>query len=1264
MKRKNQLILYLLNHTFGSVFRKIVFVFVSLGVFFPNMAYCAEVDTTTAKSVARNFYNARLSQSKIGGLKSITREIQLELIHQESLHSTDGNADIRLRESLAKPLYYIYNVLDNNGFVIVSGDDRVIPILGYTFSGKFSKENQSPAYKNWMQHYSDQIMHVLNTDQKADDFIQREWRTYLNPPSIKSGLAINEVLPLLTTTWDQDCYYNELCPYDDDGSCNHAPVGCVAVALAQIMKFWNHPASSNQIPGYYDDYNYEYFQPITGSDYGCIPDIDVTHYPWSEMLDQLDDESTDRQKTILSELLYNTGVASQMNFGPTGSSTSDWNAYQTLKNYFHYSPSAELIFREDHSDESWEMIIREELDNNRPMYYAGGPHAFVCDGYQDTNYMHFNWGWSGWGDGYFYLSDLAPFEIDLNDYQITIIGIVPGIHRPDPYSNIVQINGWGSEHIQTFAGGGVGAWNLSDCGYPTPGTEQVYSFIAPDTGIYSLEVISSSGYVDYLWRASHCGEPGWSCIDDVIFDGSYGILSWTGGTTYHILLDDEDSIQGAHEFYVNYLGLPVLEYSSYKIDDDDNIGSGNNNGLAEPGENIEMMVSLKNSGTGDVHNVSAVISTTDPDISLSDEYEIFGDIVAGGNLLCETGYYFSISSDCPVDRDVKFNLDITSDEGNWTDQFVVHIYPLPPDPCENIITINGYGSEYSQVFTGGGGGAWGFNDCGTYTPGIEQIYSFVAPDTGIYSIEVISANSDVNYTWSTSECGEPGWNCVHPVDSAGSFGLISWMGGTTYYILLDDQDTTAGIHEFYVNYLGLPVLEYDSYKIDDDDSISSGNNNGLAEPGETIELMVTMKNSGTGDAHNVSAVITTTDPDISLNDEYETFGDIVAGGNILCDTGYNFTISSACPGDRDVTFTIDITSDEGTWTDQFVVHVYPPPPDPCDNIIYINGYGSEYSQTFTGGGKGIWNAGICGFDTPGVEKVYSFVAPETGIYSIEVISANSDVNYMWSTSECGEPGWNCVHPVDSAGSFGLFSWTGGTTYFILLDDQDTTAGIHEFYVNYLGLPVLEYDSYKIDDDDSISSGNNNGLAEPGETIELMVTMKNSGTGDAHNVSAVITTTDPDISLNDEYETFGDIVAGGNILCDTGYNFTISSACPGDRDVTFTIDITSDEGTWTDQFVISIHKHNTTVLQNLIENKFKMYPNPTESLIYVKSESYIESQIFICVRDYLGRSIHEQVYGYLIANEEIKIDLSNYGAGIYVIQIYYLDKMKTGKIIKR
>jgi hypothetical protein len=1136
-------------------------------VFLSSKGFCAEVDSLTAKNVAKNFYVSRLPH-----LKAAIQELPISLVHAERFIEYDTVPINKGR--IIIPLYYVFNVGNNQGYIIVSADDRVPPVLGYSLSGSYQEENQPPARKMWMRGYKEKIIHAITEDYQPEEKVLNDWETFQDENKLKSASAVNEVRPLLgLMRWDQGCDYNRECPEDSRGPCDRTYAGCVATAMGQIMKYWNHPYSCNDIPEYNDQINEnENGDPIPDSNYGRIPGITSTVYNWSNMPDVFDSFSPESSKDEISRLLKHCGVSVRMNYGPYGSSASAFRARDAFMNLFSYATTASLIWR-DYFTSDWVAEIRSELDNFRPVLYVGtscdtcSGHAFVCDGYRDTEYFHFNWGWDGSynNEEYMYLYDITPGPYNFSEEQGAIIGIMPDYM--DPCSNIISIDECNMPY--SFAGGGRGSWSGNLCSLPTPGREQMYRFVAPVTGNYSIEVIEANGWVDYGWKTSSCSENDWHCIGDIRSPGTYGSesMSWTAGTEYYILLDDEDAISGIHQFLINCPDLPELEYSSHNIDDDNSTSSGNNNGYVNAGESIELTITLRNNGAGNAHNVWAVLSTSNPYITVTDMNEHYGDISVGSTAATAEDYDFYVDPNCPEGY-VTFNLEISSNEGNWTDQFEVYVYPAPEiDPCDNVTPIPGLGSLYTRTYSGGGNGSWfttTANDCGITTPGIEGLYSFEAPFTGPFFIEVTEANGTVAYSYKSGSCSSTGWTCVEIVNSPGMLRQLELIGGVTYYILLDDVNSTAGTHEFHIDYVETnPELEHNSHSIDDDNiNSSSGNGNGYIDAGETIEMPVTLINTGDEDAHNVSAVLSTTNPYISILDANENYNTISAGSTAASADDYDFYVASNCPQGW-VTFTLNISSDEGDWTDEFTVYIYAAPQtNPCDNIISIDDCGSSYS--FAGGDGGSWSNSMCGYATPGREQVYSFIPPLTGYYSIAVTSANGAMDYGWRSSACSEGGWTCIAHVESPNYYGNMYWTAGTTYYILLDDANTADGIHEFHISCPFVQLQWGGLLEIDDDNSTSSGNNNQRIDAGETIELSLDVYNIGDADAHNVTALLATDNPYITITDANENFGDISAGSSAASLEDYDFIVDPDCP-DGPVTFFLSIQSDEGTWVDQF---------------------------------------------------------------------------------------------------
>jgi len=174
-----------------------------------------------------------------------------------------------------------------------------------------------------------------------------------------------------------------------------------------------------------------------------------------------------------------------------------------------------------------------------------------------------------------------------------------------------------------------------------------------------------------------------------------------------------------------------------------------------------------------------------------------------------------------------------------------------------------------------------------------------------------------------------------------------------------------------------------------------------------------------------------------------------------------------CPGDTLIACTDDDDYTHHSWTNTtgttqrvwFILDGYSSysgtftlnwtvtPINPCSYVTAIGGCGAGYTQTYSGTGSGVWSVTACGYSTPGVEKIYSFVAPSTGTYSIQVTTGGCWVDYFWQASSCSSSGWTCIDDINSAGTYGAMSWTGGTTYYLLLDAESTSSCTHQFYVN-------------------------------------------------------------------------------------------------------------------------------------------------------------------------------------------------------------------------
>lgn len=361
------------------------------------------VNINDAERVGKNFYYQSFSQYQNIDFNDI--EIESTIVRNEN----------------SLTAYYVFN-FKQDGYIIVSADDITHPILGFSFEGKYSGENIPPAMEGWMQNYVEQIVYLRENNISATNEIKNEWKHFLtnNISDLKASKA-KSITPLLLDTWNQGKYYNELCPDDEYGSGGHAYAGCVATAMSQIMFYYKYPTSGTGSHSYYSSYG-----QLTAN-FGSAT------YDYNSMLNDIGNKSNYE----IAELMYHCGVSVDMNYSASGSGANTYTAMTSMKNYFNYSSSISQKSKNSYSTANWENLLKTNLDGLKPMLYSGYPssgggagHAFVCDGYQGTNHFHFNWGWSGAYNGYFYVSSLNPGSNNFTSGQRAIVNIYPANNYP------------------------------------------------------------------------------------------------------------------------------------------------------------------------------------------------------------------------------------------------------------------------------------------------------------------------------------------------------------------------------------------------------------------------------------------------------------------------------------------------------------------------------------------------------------------------------------------------------------------------------------------------------------------------------------------------------------------------------------------------------------------------------------------------------------------------------------------------------------------
>jgi hypothetical protein len=340
-------------------------------------------------------------------------------------YSSIGIKNITPIQYHGRIVYYTVH-LAPSGWIVVSADDAVTPVLAYSFDDNLDTSSLPPQFVSWMEKYSKQIEKVLTNNLPATPEISSKWAKYSSfdpnqPLNPQSGVA-----PLIIHMWDQGYPYNILCPLDAAGPGGHPYAGCVATAMCQVMYYYRFPLTGVG----------QHCYTPSGYPQQCA-DFGATTYDWNSMVNSLTGARL-QNDTAVALLLWHAGVSVNMMYSASGSGAYSEDARNALVNNFRYGSNASYIHRDDYAPAVWDSIIRSCLDRKMPLYYDGygtGGHAFNCDGYQGSNYFHFNWGWSGTANGYYYLDNLNPGGDNFSNGEGAIINLFPDtISNTYPYA--------------------------------------------------------------------------------------------------------------------------------------------------------------------------------------------------------------------------------------------------------------------------------------------------------------------------------------------------------------------------------------------------------------------------------------------------------------------------------------------------------------------------------------------------------------------------------------------------------------------------------------------------------------------------------------------------------------------------------------------------------------------------------------------------------------------------------------------------------------
>lgn len=369
-----------------------------------SLAWAERIDVATARKVAESVAQREGAAS---GLRSAS---ELPLVYA----AAPGQSGSALRSGAMEGAadYFVFNFPGGKGFAIVAGDDRVRPVLGYSGEGSFDPDNLPENLRGWLAGYQEQITWAVNKGIEATPEISAEWSQLMSGTALRA--AGGEVLQ--TAKWNQEEPYNNQTPVING---KKTYTGCGATAAAIIMRYNMHPDVVTKGVSYYN---------VRGVDYP----VSYAPYQWDKMpLNYNPGNYTAEEANQVAALMWHIGANVKMNYdviGTEGSSSNGTDIAAALRSVFEYSPALRYVYKTDYRWEDWKMMIRNEINQNRPILYRGagsGGHLFVLDGYNQQEAFHFNWGWGGSADGFYLLTSLDPNGNDFSQGMGMIMGIKP-----------------------------------------------------------------------------------------------------------------------------------------------------------------------------------------------------------------------------------------------------------------------------------------------------------------------------------------------------------------------------------------------------------------------------------------------------------------------------------------------------------------------------------------------------------------------------------------------------------------------------------------------------------------------------------------------------------------------------------------------------------------------------------------------------------------------------------------------------------------------
>ena len=407
------------------------------------------------------------------------------------------------------PAAYVFG--SASGYMVVSADDVAAPLLGYADSGSFDPENIPDNLRYWLESYASEIAWA------RDNGVQ--------PARSRASRADRaSIAPLVSTQWNQSAPYNNYCPIYNGSRC---VTGCVATAMAQVMKYYNYPAKGTGSHSY----------TTTTCKISESMDFSQTSFRWTSMADTYGSLSSTSQKNAVATLMHACGVSVDMDYTPQESGAPSMNVASALVNYFGYDKGVRYLMREYYGLAEWEDLVYNQLAEFGPVQYSGqntsAGHSFVCDGYSTDGYFHFNWGWGGMSDGYFLLTALDPTSQGIG-------GSTAGYNFGQDIIANVATSGEGKMYEQMLLGGDfkIDTEQVQKDGYVVIVADAYNYSIAPISGYFGLKFTASDGSVTYAEAPTGMsnvnvlsGYGGWYVRMPSLSSGTYTVTpAWKSST--------------------------------------------------------------------------------------------------------------------------------------------------------------------------------------------------------------------------------------------------------------------------------------------------------------------------------------------------------------------------------------------------------------------------------------------------------------------------------------------------------------------------------------------------------------------------------------------------------------------------------------------------------------------------------------------------------------------------------------------------------------